>query len=126
MAALNNIVVMNRGDTYTFGLTINDESSADGLYHLQGDDVVYFGLMLPHQPFEVAIVRKRFTAEDADAFGNLTISLEPSDTLDLEPGVYYYAVKLHMDHKEAYADGTPIDVDEVVTVINKTKFVICD
>ena len=124
--SLNNIVIMNRGDTYSFDLTINDENSIDGLYHLQGDDTVYFGLMLPHQPFEVAIVRKRFTAEDVDDFGNIVISLESSDTLDLNPGVYYYAVKLHMDHKEAYADGTSFDVDEVVTVINKTKFVICD
>lgn len=123
---LNNIVKMNRGDTFAFDLTINDENSADGIYHLTGDDVVYFGLMLPHQPFEVAIARKRFTAEDVDEFGNIAISLEPSDTLDLLPGVYYYAVKLHMDHTESYADGTRFDVDEVVTVINKTKFVICD
>ena len=124
--SLNNIVVMNRGDTYTFDLTINDENSNDGVYHLQGDDVVYFGLMLPHQPFEVAIVRKRYTIDDLNEFGTITISLEPSDTLDLDPGVYYYAVKLHMDHQEVYADGTPFSVDEVVTVINKTKFVICD
>jgi hypothetical protein len=63
---LNNIIMLNRGDTYEFDLTIDDESSVDGRYHIQGDDTIYFGIMDPHQPFEEALVKKRFTVEDAD------------------------------------------------------------
>ena len=129
MGALNNIIVMNRGDSYDFDLTISDEASTSGRYRLTGDDAVYFGLMDPGQPFEVALVRKKFTVEDTDDMGNLVISLKPEDTLDLYPGKYFYAVKLHLNHDDIDPNtGLPTGdrVDRVVTVINKTKFIICD
>ena len=119
--ALNNIVVINRGDTFSFDLTISDPASEDGRYILKDDDVLYFGLMDPHQLFENALVKKRYTKEDTDDAGNLIITINPEDTIDLCPGVYYYAVKLHRltDNDEEY-------IDKVITVINKTKFIICD
>lgn len=129
MGALNNIIVMNRGDSYDFDLTISDEASTNGRYRLTGDDTVYFGLMDPGQPFEVALVRKKFTVEDTDDMGNLVISLKPEDTLDLYPGKYFYAIKLHLNHDDIDPNtGLPTGdrVDRVVTVINKTKFIICD
>ena len=129
MGALNNIIVMNRGDTYEFDLTIDDEASMDGRYRLTGDDAVYFGLMDPGQPFEVALLRKKYTVEDTDNMGNLYISIKPEDTLDLYPGKYFYAVKLHLNHDIIDPNtGIPTGerVDRVVTVINKTKFIICD
>ena len=82
----NNIIVINRGDTYEFDLTIADDSSKTGRYILREDDAVYFGLMDPGQPFEFALVKKKFTVENTDAAGNLTIVIEPEDTLDLLPG----------------------------------------
>lgn len=129
MGTLNNIIVMNRGDSCDFDLTISDEASTSGRYKLTGDDTVYFGLMDPGQPFEVALVRKKFTVEDTDDMGNLVISLKPEDTLDLYPGKYFYAVKLHLNHDDIDPNtGLPTGdrVDRVVTVINKTKFIICD
>lgn len=129
MGALNNIIVMNRGDTYEFDLTIDDEASMDGRYRLTGDDAVYFGLMDPGQPFETALVRKKFTAEDTDEMGNLVITISPEDTLDLYPGKYFYAIKLHLDHDDIDSntgESTGKRIDRVVTVINKTKFIICD
>jgi len=117
----NNIIRMNRGDTFSFDFTISDENSPDGRYILKNDDVLYLGLMDPHQPFENALVKKRYTKDDCDEMGNLIIKFLPEDTLDLVPGVYYYSIKLHKitDDEEDY-------VDEVVTIINKTKFIICD
>ncbi len=117
----NNIITINRGDTFTFDFTIDDDSSDSGRYILSNDDVLYFGLMDPHQPFEHALVKKRFTADDCDSAGNLTITISPEDTIDLMPGVYYYSIKLHrlQDTEEEY-------IDEVITVVNKTKFVIND
>ena len=119
--SLNNIIVINRGDTFTFDFTIYDENSTDGRYILKDDDALYFGIMDPHQLFEDAIVRKKYTKEDTDEMGNLIITLNPEDTLDLIPGIYYYAVKLHKltDNEEEY-------VDEVITVVNRTKFIIND
>ena len=121
----NNIIVINRGDSFDFDLTIADESSKTGRYTLTGDDVIYFGLMDPHQPFEQALVKKRYTVADTDLAGNLSISIEPQDTLDLLPGVYYYAVKLlkKSDYDEYSSEYL---TERVITVINKTKFIIND
>lgn len=125
----NNIIVINRGDSYTFDLTINDASAENGCYILEDNDTVYFGLMDPNQPFEDALVRKKYTIDDIDLqdpCGTLTIQINPEDTLDLIPGKYYYAVKLKMDHWVLLDDGENVRVEDVVTVINKTKFIICD
>lgn len=121
----NNIIVMNRGDTYQFDLVIDDVESPDGIYHLKGDDAVYFGLMDPHQPFENALVKKKFTVEDVKPNGAITIVIKAEDTLDLLPGTYYYAVKAHILH-DSIDYKTIMTVDQVNTIINKTKFFLCD
>jgi hypothetical protein len=112
---------MNRGDTVAFDFVINDENTDSGIYVLKDDDVLYFGLMDPHQPFEYALVKKRYTKDDCNEDGIITITIDPSDTLDLYPGVYYYAIKLHR-----MTDNELEHIDEVLTIINKTKFIICD
>ena len=124
----NNMIILNRGDTYEFDLTIDDDTSVDGRYHIKGDDTIYFGIMDPHQPFEDALVKKRFTIEDTDAEGNLTIVIEPEDTLDLLPGTYYYAVKIHLQHDEVNPETGDVYgyIDKVHTVINKTKLFLND
>lgn len=128
MQETNNIILMNRGDTYEFDLTIADDSSETGRYHLKGDDTIYFGIMDPGQPFETALVRKKYTVDDTDAAGNLTIVIEPEDTLDLLPGKYFYAVKIHLDHDEYNSETSEFvkHIDKVNTVINKTKLILCD
>lgn len=125
---LNNTIIMNRGDTHEFDLLIVDENAADGRYKLVEDDTVYFGIMRPHQPFEDAIVKKKFTVEDTDAAGNLTIVINPEDTLDLLPGTYYYSVKLHLQHENIHPETNEVIgyIDRVNTVINKTKLFLCD
>jgi hypothetical protein len=125
---LNNIIILNRGDTYEFDLTIADDASPDGRYHLQGDDTVYFGIMDPHQPFEEALVKKKFTVEDTDSAGNLTAVIEPEDTLDLLPGTYYYAVKVHLQHDNIHPETNENlgQVDKVFTAIHKTKLFLND
>ena len=121
-----NIIKMNRGDTYEFNLTIDDEGSENGKYILQGNDTVYFGLMEPNSVFEQSLVRK--STNDCIKFdkdGNFFITIEPEDTEHLLPGVYYYSIKLEVDHE--IGDGeTRESIHKVITVINKTKFIILD
>jgi hypothetical protein len=124
---MSNIIVINRGDSFDFDLTIALDS--EFRYALTGDDALYFGIMHPHQPFETALIRKKYTVADTDEMGNLSISILPEDTLNLHPGKYYYAVKLHMNHPEVDAntgEETGKIIDKVYTIINKTKFIICD
>ena len=119
LTAQYNIITLTRGDTYSFELNIDDHGEN---YQLTGDDTVYFGIMDPNQRFEDALVKKKFTVDDLDPAGNLIIQIDPEDTLDLLPGRYFYAIKLLRDHLEA--DGT--EVYNVETVVDKTKFIICD
>ena len=81
--------------------------------------------MDPHQHFEDALVRKKFTKEDLDEFGVLNIVITPEDTLDLLPGTYYYAIKIHLNHEEFEVDSFK-KIDKVNTIINKTKLFLCD
>lgn len=118
-----NIIKMNRGDTYEFNLTIDDEGSENGKYLLQGNDTVYFGLMEPNSAFEQSLVKKIYTEEDRDKDGNIFITIEPEDTEHLLPGVYYYSVKLEVNHENG---ETCESIHKVITVINKTKFIILD
>lgn len=118
-----NIIKMTRGDTCEFNLTIDDEGSENGKYVLQGNDTVYFGLMEPNSVFEQSLVKKIYTEEDCDKDGNIFITIEPEDTEHLLPGVYYYSVKLEVDHENG---ETYESIHKVITVINKTKFIILD
>lgn len=120
-----NIITLNRGDSYPFTLSIDDPNSQDGIYRLKDDDTVYLGIMDPHQLFENALVRKRFTVDDMDEAGNILVVIKPEDTIDLYPGIYYYAVKLHKSSPTNQETGDP-EIDEVLTIINKTKFIIND
>lgn len=120
-----NIITLNRGDSYPFTLYIDDPNSQDGIYRLKDDDTVYLGIMDPHQLFENALVRKKYNADDMDEAGNISIVIKPEDTIDLYPGIYYYAVKLHKSSPANQETGDP-EIDEVLTVINKTKFIIND
>lgn len=124
----NNIIVMNRGDTYDFDLLIDDIDSPDGIYHLKGNDTVYFGIMDPQQPFEEALVKKKFTMADVYPNGVLNIVIAPEDTLDLLPGTYYYSVKAHLQHENFYEPTGEFlgYVDQVNTIITKTKLFLCD
>ena len=122
MSIINNIIVMTRGDTLEF-TPIAEALSPYADYRLIGDDAVYFGLMDPGQYFENALIRKKFDATDLQSLADLLITLEPDETLDLLPGKYFYSIKLHLNHQEL-ASGKYIN--KVVTLINKTKFILQD
>lgn len=124
-----NILQMNRGDTLQFNFTIDNDSAENGCYVLQDNDALYFGLMDPNQMFENALVKKKYTIDDInpdDPYGTITITLDPEDTLDLEPGRYYYMIKLKMDHWALNGEGDTDHIESVTTIINKTKFFIYD
>ena len=66
--------------------------------------------MIPGQYFENAIIRKKYTKDDANEFGDVIIKFTPEDTIYLDPGKYFYEVKAILE------DGS------VNTLIQKTEF----
>lgn len=125
----NNIIVMTRGDSLEFKPTLINLGEYSE-YKLQGDDTLYFGLMDPGHYFEDALVRKVFTSEDFTSIEDFILNLTPDDTVDLLPGTYFYALKLQVDHMEIKLNSKGYyernNVNKVITLINKTKFIIND
>lgn len=114
----NGIVTVNRGDSFEFPITLNVGSSIDRTNYVLGQtDVLYLGIMEPNQPFETALIRKKFTHADLDSDNNIVIRFWPEDTVCVLPGKYYYQVKLQtIDERTGRKD--------VETVIDKNLFYI--
>lgn len=121
----SNIIVMTRGDTYRFDVTIFDEKDITARYDFIDRDKIYFGVMHPHQKFEDAIIRKVYSGSDAKITGRINITIQPEDTENLESSVYYYAVKLKK-YDGIDEDDPEREYWDILTVINKTKFVLND
>lgn len=115
---MTNAIQIIRGDDFSFVLNVEDPTADNGNYILKDDDALYLGVTLPHQPFEHAILKKKYTKADQNLDGNIIATIKASDTLDLLPGVYYYSVKLRQ--------GIDTEHETVTTVIYKTKFIIND
>ena len=114
----NGIVTVNRGDSFELPIVLQTGNSMFPVnYTLQPHDTLYLGIMEPNQPFENAIVRKKFEYTDLDENSNIFIRFWPNDTVCLLPGKYYYQVKIQT-YDEEYKRY------DVETIIDKTLFYI--
>ena len=112
----NGNIVLNRGDSFQFAVQLNlGTKLAPAMYELRESDAVYMGIMEPNQPFETALIRKKFTVADLDENGNVIIKLKPRDTQCVLPGKYFYQIKLSVNNNE-----------DVYTVVDKTQFFITE
>lgn len=122
----NMIITINRGDTTDLSvpLFINAGDKLNPIrYQLADNDVVYFGLMEAEQPFEHALIRKAYTKDDVNEYGDVLITLTAEDTLNLLPGNYYYEIKLRkiLLSESGIADGSIVD-----TIVERKKFTIVE
>ena len=130
--SLNNVISMYAGDSFSAVLFLDEGSDYACVRHILQDsenpderEYICFAIEEPNQPFEKAIVRKKFYASyinkdgekisNLDNDGDLIIRLDPSDTQNLLPGNYYYEIKGYF-----ISNGKPV----INTVVAKTKFVI--
>lgn len=117
----NGIITINRGDSFRLPLMLNYGTKMEPLmYRMTPKSFVYFAVMEPNEPFENALIRKKYTIDDADEDGNIVIKFRPQDTQCVLPGKYYYQVKL-----QRFNSDDPEDY-EVDTVIDKTQFFILE
>lgn len=121
----NGIITMNRGDSWNTEIYVNVGTSLQPEPCVLGDeDYIYFGVMEPNQPFEFALIRKRFGKDDAgeSGAGFYKIWFTSKDTVALLPGTYYYEVKVKRVVRDE--DSGEIVEEKIDTIIPKTKFVI--
>ena len=111
----NNVITMNRGDTLRLSIPLYKNRLTKERVEVEDEDIIFFGLMLPHQHFECAFLKKEFDLLNFDSEGNFILSLEPLETMNLTSGVYYYELKL-LKHSD----------DSITTLIPKTQFNIVD
>jgi hypothetical protein len=120
----NNIITVNRGDHFSFTFHINLGTAMHPIYHtLTGDEKLYLGVMEYNTTFEQALVKKVFTASDSESDGSISIVFETTDTLNLLPGNYYYAIKLNQPIPVSSEED---EKDKITTLIPLTKFVIIE
>lgn len=114
--AANNVITITRGDSASTVIYINSGNKLNPVrYTLTGTDAVYVGIMEFNQPFEEAIVKYKFTVDNLNQDGDVVWTIKPTDTEYLEPGKYFYQIKLNRN------DGEFVD-----TIVSKTEFFIQD
>ena len=110
----NNIITVTRGDSFTLSFCDFVVNTTKPDVTLHAGDSLYFGLMEPNQPFEFALIRKKFTNDTGKNMTEVSMDFTPEMTEFIMPGKYYYSVKIQR------ANG------EVETLVKKTKFYIID
>lgn len=103
-------ISINRGDLFLSPLFINGGTKDQPIRYSLIDypnTKVYFSIMQPNQLFENADIRKVFTNQDINQFGDVMIKLTSRETMHLMQGKYYYQIKAVLE------DGT------INTITNK-------
>lgn len=88
-------IFISRGETFSSPVFINKGTREKPIrYNIGANDELYFGIMECNAKFEDAIVKKKYTKNDANENGDAVIYLTAEDTENLLPGLYYYSIKL--------------------------------
>ena len=116
--SVNNMISLTRGDTFQDSLFLNEGTPLKPIrYILQEGDQVFLGVTEPNQPFEKALIKKKFTNANLNEDGDVIITFEHTDTACLLPGKYFYEIKL----VRTVNNQTLVD-----SVIPKTQFNILE
>lgn len=123
----NGFIYINRGDSFKIPLFINKNDSSDPIrFYIQDhpNAEIFLGVTEPNQPFEKAVIKKRFTSSGPiNQYGDLVVSFKDTDTLNLLPGLYYYAIKSKIDLYEHNINCPIVDSDYVLVYGWEDEFV---
>lgn len=120
----NGIIEINRGDSFELPLFINQGTDITPIrYNMKNSNSeVYVGVMEPNQPFERAIIRKKYTKDDVNENGDIVIKFSSNDTVCLLPGKYYYQIKIKLYNNY---DNNKEDCN-INTIVPMTQFIIVE
>lgn len=113
----NGNIKVNKCDTFNVPLFINigKDIFNDLRFEIQENDTVVFLLTEANLPLCKAILKKQYDIKNVNENNDVIISFDSDDTKCLNPGIYYYEIKLIRK-----TDGKDI----IVTVVPRRKFVI--
>ena len=108
----NGIISISRGDYVEIPLFINQGNKMYPIRYSMVKDplsTVTFAVMAPQQHFERAIIKKQYSVKSQHTSQrDVMIILEPKDTLKLQPGKYFYSVRLNLFQHGHYCQKTII------------------
>ena len=111
----NGVITIRRGECFQIPLFINvgtkEEPNRLDIRELPSAEI-YLGIYTADSKFENSLVRKKYTLENVNEYGDMLVTFVKNDTNYIQPGKYFYEVKLRLYNK---TDG-----EFVSTVINKT------
>lgn len=110
-------ITISRGDdSGRVPLFINAGSNHSPIrYELKEGETVYLGVYLPNSCFEKSIIKKSYSNQDINEDGDVIVTFDPDDTVNLFPGSYYYEIKAKL-----YVNNS--NKLEVNTIIPATLF----
>lgn len=120
----NGIIEVNRGDSFELPLFINQGTDITPIrYNMKNSNSeVYVGVMEPNQPFERAVIRKKYTKDDVNENGDIIVKFSSNDTVCLLPGKYYYQIKIKLYNNY---DNNKEDCN-INTIVPMTQFIIVE
>lgn len=128
----NNIITLSRGDEVTTPIFINWGTQLVPVrYELQEYDELIFNLYEPGYK-ERLILRKVYTRDDLNEYGDVVLKFNRDDTQYLLAGQYYYEVVVIRRVVDDSSDSEessdePVIIDEVYnTAVPRTKFFIVE
>ncbi len=115
----NQLITTVRGDTFSFPLFINYCDMWEIYrYELSDNEVVQFRVMEPQAEWEDAVIKKEYTNEDVNEYGDIVVSFVSEDTINMIPGTYYYEVKLIRHEQEGDVVVKTIITRRTFTILN--------
>ena len=114
----NGIITLTRGDTFQLPLFVNVGTPLKPIrFDLQENDAVTFRVMRANEKSEDAVIKKVYRQKDMNEHGDVVVKFESADTFYLDPGIYYYEVKLaYVRDNQSYVN----------TIVGRTKFYLID
>ena len=113
--ANNGFITIHRGDSFNYPIYINIGTNLNPKeYLLHEDDIIYFSICEPNKEFEQGIFRRKYTNKDFTYDHKCHVVLEPNDTKDLLPGVYYFEIR------------AKLFTGNIVTITPRKKFIILE
>ena len=114
----NGIITLTHGDTASAPLFLNAGTELNPIrYILKDSDELYFGLIEAGSTFENAILRKVYTKDNLNEYGDVIIEFKSKDTECLVANTYYYEIKLLTKGETTTS---------VTTVVSPTQFILID
>lgn len=115
----NGNISINRGDTFKVPLFIDCSKDIFNSirFPLKERDEIYFYLVEPNTPSKFPLIKQIYKKEDINENGDIILKFIHDDTCWINPGTYYYEIKLRRKLEEGFEDI-------LVTIVDRRKFVI--